>query len=84
MANNSNDIQRSALPIPDLAYTGTVTYDATSPDTHYPPITPAAARRRARRTCSWSCIDDVGFGASSAFGGPIADPELRAGRRSTG
>jgi hypothetical protein len=24
-----NDVQRSTLPIPDLAYTGTVTYDAT-------------------------------------------------------
>ena len=48
-----NSVQRSTLPIPDLAYTGTVTYDATDPDTQYPPITPVR-RRRARRTCSSS------------------------------
>ena len=47
---NEDDRQRSTLPIPDLAYTGTVTYDATSPDTHYPPIKPVApARGRAER-----------------------------------
>ena len=39
---NEDDRQRSALPIPDLAYTGTVTYDATSPDTSFPPIRQSA------------------------------------------
>ena len=42
-----DDVQRSSLPIPDLAYTGTVTYDATSPDTHVP-ADPAAAAARGR------------------------------------
>ena len=37
-AMTSDDVQRTILPIPDLAYTGTVTYDATSPDTSFPPI----------------------------------------------
>ena len=36
MSDSTDDLQRWSLPIPDLAYTGTVTYDATSPDTHYP------------------------------------------------
>ena len=33
MATDSTEIQRGTLPIPDLEYTGTVTYDATDPDT---------------------------------------------------
>ena len=32
------ELPRTALPIADLVYTGTVTFDATSPDTKYPPI----------------------------------------------
>ena len=69
----SDDVQRTILPIPDLAYTGTVTYDATSPDTKFPPI------RRLRPPAGAPnvlviLIDDVGFGASSAFGGPCETP----------
>ena len=46
------EVQRSGLPIPDLAYTGTVTYDATDPDTHYPPIRRLLPPEGAR-TCWW-------------------------------
>ncbi len=38
MTTGNDSVQRGAQPIADLAYTGTVTYDATDPDTHYPPI----------------------------------------------
>ncbi|GAA5085767.1 arylsulfatase AtsD [Microbacterium yannicii] len=67
------DVQRSTLPIPDLAYTGTVTYDATDPDTHYPPITPIRPPDGAPNVLV-VLIDDTGFGASSAFGGPVQTP----------
>ncbi|MHC9045029.1 arylsulfatase [Microbacterium saperdae] len=65
--------QRSTLPIPDLAYTGTVTYDATDPDTHYPPIQKIRPPQGAPNVLV-VLIDDTGFGASSAFGGPIQTP----------
>ena len=68
-----HDVQRSSLPIPDLAYTGTVTYDATDPDTSYPPIERLLPPEGAPNVLV-VLIDDVGFGASSAFGGPIQTP----------
>ena len=70
---STDDFQRGALPIPDLAYTGTVTYDATSPDTHYPPINQVHAPENAPNVLV-ILLDDVGFGASSSFGGPIETP----------
>ena len=69
------DIQRSTLPIPDLAYTGTVTYDATDPDTHYPPIERLLPPEGAPNVLV-VLIDDTGFGASSAFGGPVHTPNF--------
>lgn len=73
MASSDDPIQRGALPIPDLAYTGTVTYDATDPDTHYPPIERLLPPEGAPNVLL-VLIDDVGFGASSAFGGPVQTP----------
>ena len=73
MASSDDPIQRGALPIPDLAYTGTVTYDATDPDTHYPPIERLLPPEGAPNVLL-ILIDDVGFGASSAFGGPVQTP----------
>ena len=67
--------QRGALPIPDLAYTGTVTYDATDPDTHYPPIERLLPPEGAPNVLV-VLIDDTGFGASSAFGGPVQTPSF--------
>ena len=69
----SDTVQRSTLPIPDLAYTGLVTYDATDPDTHYPPIRRLMPPDGAPNVVV-VLIDDVGFGASSAFGGPVRTP----------
>src|SRR6185312_16142592 len=75
MANNSEDVQRSSLPIPNPDYTGTVVYDATSPDNHYPPIEKLVPPEGAPNVLV-VLIDDTGFGASSSFGGPIATPNF--------
>ncbi|MET0862589.1 MAG: arylsulfatase [Microbacterium sp.] len=75
MNETEDDLQRSSLPIPDLAYTGTVTYDATSPDTHYPPIRQVRAPEGAPNVLV-VLIDDCGFGATSAFGGPVETPNF--------
>ncbi|QIK64177.1 arylsulfatase [Leucobacter viscericola] len=74
-AQGADKLQRSSLPIPDLAYTGTVTYDATSPDTHYPPIAQVYAPEGAPNVLI-ILIDDCGFGATSAFGGPVHTPNF--------
>ncbi|RDI28136.1 arylsulfatase [Rhodococcus sp. AG1013] len=75
MSFDPNDLQRGTLPIPDLAYTGTVTYDATDPDTKFPPIRRLLPPEGAPNVLV-VLIDDVGFGASSAFGGPIETPNF--------
>ena len=67
-------VQRQILPIPDAPYTGFVAYDARDPETKYPPIKPVHPPDGAPNVLV-VLIDDVGFGASSAFGG-------RARRRS--
>jgi len=75
VAREQDSVQRSTLPIPDLAYTGTVTYDATDPDTHYPPIQRGLPPADAPNVLV-VLIDDTGFGASSAFGGPVHTPNF--------
>jgi arylsulfatase A-like enzyme len=75
MVGAGDRVQRGALPIADLAYTGTVTYDATDPDTHYPPIERLLPPDGAPNVLV-VLIDDVGFGASSAFGGPVQTPSF--------
>jgi arylsulfatase A-like enzyme len=66
-------IKRDVLPIPDTAHTGLVTYDAKDPDTSFPPIEPLRPPEGAPSVLV-ILLDDVGFGASSAFGGPCATP----------
>ena len=66
---------RSVLPIPDLPYSGLVTYDAKDPDTAFPPIEPLRPPDGAPNVLV-ILIDDCGFGASSAFGGPVPTPNL--------
>jgi arylsulfatase A-like enzyme len=65
--------QRDVLPIPDVTPVGLTTYDAKDPDTTYPPINPIQPPEQAPNVLI-VLIDDVGFGASSAFGGPIHTP----------
>ena len=64
---------RTMLPIPDRPAPGLTTYDAKDPDTAFPPIEPLLPPR-GRRTCWSILVDDVGFGAASAFGGPCNTP----------
>jgi arylsulfatase A-like enzyme len=67
------DLQRGVLPIPDEPYVGAVTYDATDPDTSFPPIRQIRPPAGAPNVVV-ILLDDVGFGASSAFGGPCHTP----------
>jgi len=71
----SDRSQREVLPIPDRAYQGLITYDAKDPDTSFPPIEPLRPPPDAPNVLV-VLIDDCGFGASSAFGGPIATPSF--------
>jgi len=64
---------RSSLPIPDRPAPGLVTYDAKDPDTHFPPIEPLLPPEGAPNVLV-ILLDDVGFGAASAFGGPVDTP----------
>jgi arylsulfatase A-like enzyme len=66
-------IAREVLPIPDRAPAGPVTYDAHDPDTTIPPIQPLRPPAGAPNVLV-VLLDDVGFGASSAFGGPCQMP----------
>lgn len=64
---------RDILPIPDRQHTGLITYDAKDPETTFPPIKQVRPPESAPNVLV-ILIDDVGFGASSAFGGPINTP----------
>ena len=64
---------RSMLPIPHRPSTGLVTYDAKDPETSFPPIHALKPPGGAPNVLV-ILLDDVGFGASSAFGGPCHTP----------
>jgi arylsulfatase len=66
-------VGRETLPIPDRPHVGLVTYDAKDPATSFPPIEPLRPPPGAPNVLV-VLIDDCGFGASSAFGGPINTP----------
>ncbi|MDQ7823681.1 MAG: arylsulfatase [Candidatus Eremiobacteraeota bacterium] len=68
-------IQRNILPIPDQPHVGLTTYDAKDPDTRYPPIRELRPPGGAPNVLI-VLLDDVGFGASSAFGGPCHTPNF--------
>jgi len=81
MPQNADRHARSILPIPDREHVGLTTYDAKDPDTSFPSIEPLRPPAGAPNVLV-VLLDDVGFGASSAFGGPVATPtaERLAGR----
>src|SRR5262245_41185499 len=64
---------RTMLPIPDRPSPGLTTYDAKDPDSAFPPIEPLLPPEGAPNVLI-VLLDDVGFGASSAFGGPCETP----------
>ncbi len=66
-------IPRDVLPIPDRKSLALTTYDAKDPATKFPPIVPLRPPPGAPNVLV-VLIDDVGFGASSAFGGPCRTP----------
>jgi arylsulfatase len=72
-AGSNERVQRDVLPIPDQPYTGFVAYDAKDPDSKFPPIEPLRPPKGAPNVLI-VLIDDVGFGASSVFGGPCESP----------
>jgi arylsulfatase A-like enzyme len=73
MPEHEQNHQREVLPVPDVVPPGLTTYDAKDPDTAYPPIEQLRPPEGAPNVLI-VLIDDVGFGASSAFGGPINTP----------
>ncbi|MFE9788250.1 arylsulfatase [Nocardia salmonicida] len=64
---------RENLPVPDRQHLGLVTYDAKDPQTSFPPIETLLPPEGAPNVLV-ILLDDVGYGASSAFGGPAATP----------
>jgi arylsulfatase A-like enzyme len=64
---------RSHLPMPNTSRSQFVAYDAKDPDSKYPPIEQLRPPKGAPNVLI-VLIDDVGFGASSAFGGPCRMP----------
>jgi arylsulfatase len=69
----SDPTSRSVLPIPDRPHVGLTTYDATDADTSFPPIRDIRPPAGAPNILV-VLLDDVGFAASSAFGGPVNTP----------
>jgi arylsulfatase A-like enzyme len=65
--------QREILPIPDRVRPGLTTFDAKDPATSFPPIKPLRPPAGAPNMLL-ILLDDVGFAAGSAFGGPVDMP----------
>jgi arylsulfatase len=72
-APGSGHLPRTILPIPDPPTPRVTTVDARDPDTAFPQIEPLRPPRGAPNVLI-CMLDDVGFGASSAFGGPCQVP----------
>jgi arylsulfatase len=70
-----SQISRTVLPIPGRGHVGLTTYDAKDPDTAFPPIDPVRPPEGAPNVLV-VMIDDCGFGAASAYGGPCNTPNI--------
>ena len=75
MSTVNDLLQREVLPIPDIAPTSLTTFSARDPETKFPPIVPLRPPTGAPNMLV-ILLDDVGFGGSSAFGGPCQTPEF--------
>jgi len=71
--NNEEKKHRSHLPMPNTHRSQFIAYDAKDPDSKFPPIEELRPPKGAPNVLI-VLIDDVGFGASSAFGGPCQTP----------
>jgi arylsulfatase A-like enzyme len=72
---SDSKVERTILPIPDRRHIGLTTYDAKDPNSKFPAIEPLRAPKGAPNVLI-VLLDDVGFGASSAFGGPCQTPNF--------
>jgi len=68
-----DEVSRDALPIADRPYDGALPLDAKDPDATFAPIQPLRPPGGAPNVLV-VLLDDAGFAASSAFGGPCATP----------
>jgi arylsulfatase A-like enzyme len=75
MSDQSANLSRGVLPIPDRQHIGLTTYDAKDPNSKFPPIEPLHPPKGAPNVLI-VLLDDVGFAASSAFGGPCQTPNF--------
>ena len=71
--SNAQNPSRSHLPIPSRERTGSIAYDAKDPDAGSPKIEPLRPPQGAPNVLI-VLLDDAGFGAPSAFGGPCQTP----------
>ncbi|MFO0869191.1 MAG: arylsulfatase [Pirellulales bacterium] len=71
----ADGLNRYHLPLPNTIRPTRVTYDAKDPETQFPPI-PQIRPPAGAPNVLIVLIDDAGFGASSAFGGPCRTPNL--------
>jgi arylsulfatase len=69
----AHELERDTLPIPDRPYDGEPPFDARDPAAVFPSIEPLLPPAGAPNVVI-VLLDDVGFGASSAFGGPCSTP----------
>jgi arylsulfatase len=73
--NRTDSHSRAILPISSQPHTALTTYDAKDPNTKFPPIEPLRPPKGAPNVLI-VLLDDVGFAASSAFGGPCQTPNF--------
>src|SRR6059036_849139 len=66
---------RDVLPVPDRPHAGDLPLDAKDPAAMFPPIEPLRPPKGAPNVLI-VLLDDVGFAASSAFGGPCQTPNF--------
>ena len=71
--NSEDKRHRSHLPMPNTGKKGLITFDAKDPASKFPPIDRLRPPKGAPNVLI-VLIDDVGFGATSAFGGPCHTP----------
>ncbi|MGG5890074.1 arylsulfatase [Falsiroseomonas sp. HC035] len=75
--NGEDGKHRSHLPMRNTERTRFIAYDARDPDSKFPPI-PQLRPPKGAPNVLVILIDDAGFGASSAFGGPCQTPNAEA------
>jgi len=73
--SSGDRLQRSVLPLPDQIHHGLTTYDAKDPDAKFPLIKDVRPPQGAPNVLV-ILIDDVGYGTTSAFGGPCNTPNF--------